>query len=148
MMRNPFRGIALLALCSLVPLGALAAGDFLTTPQGAHYQDLKTGAGESAAPGDVVTMHFVGWLDAAGKQGKELYDSRREGTPISFVVGTDRVMPGWSDGVIGMKAGGQRLLRVPPHLAYGARGVEGVVPPNAGLIFLIDLISVEKAAGR
>lgn len=130
-----------------MPVGALAVEDYLTTPQGARYQDLKSGAGESAAPGDVVTLHFVGWLDADGQQGKELYSSRREGKPVSFVVGTDRVMAGWSDGVIGMKPVGKRLLRVPPRLAYGAGGVEGVVPPNAGLIFVIDLLAVEKTAG-
>ncbi|MGD2062083.1 MAG: FKBP-type peptidyl-prolyl cis-trans isomerase [Nitrospirota bacterium] len=146
-MRAPFQKIVLLALCCLVPVGALAAEGFRTTPQGASYQDLKTGAGESAAPGDVVTMHFVGWLDADGKQGKEIYNSRREGRPVSFVVGTERVMAGWSDGVIGMKPGGKRLLRVPPRLAYGAKGVEGVIPPNAALVFLIDLIAVEKLAG-
>ena len=75
MMRIPIREIVVSALCSLVPFGALGAEDYLTTPQGARYQDLKTGEGESAAPGAVVTMHFVGWLDADGKQGKEIYDS-------------------------------------------------------------------------
>ena len=89
-------------------------------------------------------MHSIGWLDADGRQGRELYNSRREGRPLSFVVGTDRVMPGWNDGVIGMKPGGKRLLRVPPARAYGARGVQDVIPPNAGLMLMIDLIEVEK----
>ena len=145
-MRAQFHKIVLLALCWLVPVGALAADGFLTTQQGASYQELKTGAGESAAPGDVVTMHFIGWLDADGKQGKEIYNSRREGRPVSFVVGTERLMPSWSDGVIGMKPGGKRLLRVPPRLAYGAKGVEYVIPPHAALIFVIDLLAVEKSA--
>jgi len=94
--------------------------------------------------GDVVTMHFIGWLDDDGRQGKELYNTRREGKPVSFVVGTDRVMPGWSDGVIGMKPGGKRLLLLPPARGYGARGVQDVIPPDAGLMFMIDLIAVEK----
>lgn len=122
----------------------MAADGFLMTPQGARYQELKTGTGEGAEPGDVVTMHFIGWLDDDGRQGKELYNTRREGKPVSFVVGTDRVMPGWSDGVIGMKPGGKRLLLLPPALGYGARGVQDLVPPDAGLMFMIDLIAVEK----
>lgn len=122
----------------------MAADGFLMTPQGARYQELKTGTGEGAEPGDVVTMHFIGWLDDDGRQGKELYNTRREGNPVSFVVGTDRVMPGWSDGVTGMKPGGKRLLLLPPALGYGARGVQDLVPPDAGLMFMIDLIAVEK----
>jgi len=122
----------------------VAADGFLMTPQGARYQELKTGTGEGAEPGDVVTMHFIGWLDDDGRQGKELYNTRREGNPVSFVVGTDRVMPGWSDGVTGMKPGGKRLLLLPPALGYGARGVQDLVPPDAGLMFMIDLIAVEK----
>ena len=122
----------------------MAADGFLMTPQGARYQELKPGTGEGAETGDVVTMHFIGWLDDDGRQGKELYNTRREGNPVSFVVGTDRVMPGWSDGVIGMKPGGKRLLLLPPALGYGARGVQDLVPPDAGLMFMIDLIAVEK----
>jgi len=122
----------------------VAADGFLMTPRGTAYQDLKTGTGETAEPGDVVTMHFVGWLDDAGRQGKELYNSRRDGKSVSFVVGTDKVMQGWSDGVIGMKPGGKRLLRLPPALGYGARGAQDVVPADAGLMFMIDLIAVEK----
>ncbi len=135
----------LLVLCLLVSGGIMASDHFLTTLQGARYQDLKPGAGEVAEPGDVVTMHFVGWLDAGGRKGKEIYNSRRERKPVSFVVGTDRVMQGWSDGVIGMKPGGKRLLMLPPALGYGSRGVEGVIPPDARLIFVIDVMSIEKS---
>ncbi len=136
---------ALLLLCLLSTGGVMAADHFLLTPQGASYQDLKSGTGDVAAPGDVVTMHFVGWLDADGNKGREIYNSRRDGRPVSFVVGTDRVMPGWSDGVIGMRQGGKRLLMLPPALGYGSRGVEDVIPPNAGLIFVIDLVTLEKS---
>ena len=144
MIKNWSTTAVLFTLCCLVSGSALAADSFLVTPQGTRYQDLNTGTGEAAEPGDVVTMHFIGWLDDDGRQGKELYNTRREGNPVSFVVGTDRVMPGWSDGVIGMKPGGKRLLLLPPALGYGARGVQDLVPPDAGLMFMIDLIAVEK----
>jgi peptidylprolyl isomerase len=90
-------------------------------------------------------MHFVGWLDTDGRKGKEIYNSRRERESVSFVVGTDRVMQGWSDGVIGMKPGGKRLLMLPPALGYGSKGVEGVIPPDARMIFVIDVMSIEKS---
>ncbi|MGB5474412.1 MAG: FKBP-type peptidyl-prolyl cis-trans isomerase, partial [Gammaproteobacteria bacterium] len=112
--------VALLFAC-LLSTGAAAAGPFHTTPLGARYQDLQPGSGAIAAPGDVVTIHFTGWLDDRGRQGKELYNSRREGRTVSFVVGTDRVMPGWSEGVTGMQPGGRRLVLLPPALGYGAR---------------------------
>jgi len=139
-----FRTAVFLILCFLVSGGAVAADHFLVTPQGARYQELKPGMGEAAEFGDVVTMHFVGWLDADGGKGKEIYNSRREREPVSFVIGTDKLMQGWSDGVIGMKPGGKRLLMLPPALGYGSRGVEGVIPPDAKLIFVIDVIAIEK----
>lgn len=144
MMTRSLRTVALLGLSCLVLSNALAAGGFLTTTRGTQFRDLKTGVGESVQIGDVVTMHFVGWLDERGTKGKEIYNSRKEGRPVSFVVGTDRVMQGWSDGVIGMKPGGKRMLKITPTLGYGARGVEGVIPPDSVLMFLIDLIAVEK----
>lgn len=138
--------VVLLVICFLVSAGTVAADHFLLTPQGIRYQDLKPGMGATAEPGDVVTMHFIGWLEADGKKGKEIYNSRRERDPVSFVVGTDRVMQGWNEGVIGMKPGGKRLLMLPPWLGYGSRGVEGVIPENARLIFVIDLIAIEKTS--
>jgi peptidylprolyl isomerase len=146
-MKLHLRAVANLVLYFLISGSAVAADQFLVTPQGSRYQDLKTGIGETVEPGDVVTMHFAGWLDADGKKGKEIYNSRRERKPVSFVVGTDKVMQGWSDGVIGMKPGGKRLLMIPPALGYGSRGVEGVIPPDAGLIFIIDVIAIEKPGG-
>jgi FKBP-type peptidyl-prolyl cis-trans isomerase len=144
-MKPHFRTTVFLILCFLVSGGATAADHFLTTSQGTRYQDIKPGEGEAAEFGDVVTMHFVGWLDADGGKGKEIYNSRREREPVSFVVGTDGVMQGWSDGVIGMKPGGKRLLMLPPALGYGSKGVEGVIPPDARLIFVIDVIAIEKS---
>ena len=123
----------------------VAADNFSVTPQGARYQELKTGSGPVVETGDIVTMHFSGWLDDSGSKGKAIYNSRKDGRPVSFVVGTERVMPGWNEGVIGMRPGGKRLLMLPPHLAYGDRAVDGIIPPNASLIFVIEVIAVEKA---
>ena len=136
---------AVLIVLALVSGLVLAGEAFTTTAHGARYKDLRPGTGESVETGDVVTLHFVGWLDDNGNQGRELYNTRRDGKPVSFVVGTDRVMPGWSDGIIGMRKGGKRLLMLPPGLAYGDKGVEGVIPPDAGLIFIIELLDLEKA---
>ncbi len=138
--------ITCLILCFLTWPSGLAADNFQTTPRGAQYRDLKTGTGESVAPGDVATIHFVGWLDENGQKGKEIYNTRRDGTSVSFVVGTERVIQGWNEGVIGMRQGGKRLLLLPPELGYGARGVEHTIPPNARLIFVIDLVRLQKTS--
>ena len=81
----------------------------------------------------------------AMKKGKELFNTRNRGKPVAFVVGTENVMPAWNDGVIGMQAGGKRLLMVPPKLGYGSKGVQDVVPPDANLIFLFELVDLQKA---
>lgn len=135
----------LIILCCLLTGQALAADQYLTTARGAEYKDLKAGEGESAQLGDIATIHFIGWIDANGSQGKELYNSRKQQRPVSFVVGTDKVMAGWNEGVIGMRAGGKRMLRVPPTLGYGARAVPDSVPENSSLIFVIDLVELEKS---
>ncbi len=138
-----------LLLLMLVPLaGITAPGPLQTTPGGARYRDLQTGSGETAAPGDIATMHFTGWLDNGGNKGREIYNSRRQGTPVSFVIGTKRVMPGWNDGIVGMRPGGRRLLLLPPALGFGAKGVEDIVPPDASLIFIIELLDLEKHAAN
>jgi peptidylprolyl isomerase len=138
-----------LLILLLTPLaGTAAAGPMMTTPAGTRYRDLQTGSGETAASGDIATMHFTGWLDEGGRKGREFYNSRSEGTPVSFVIGTERVMPGWNDGIIGMRPGGKRLLLLPPELGYGAKGVQDIVPPNSGLIFIIELLDLEKTAAN
>ena len=143
-MNKRVRTAALLFLVFSMAGGVFAAGGIITTAKGVQYRDLRPGSGESAETGDVATLHFTGWLDADGGKGRELYDTRRRGAPVSFVIGTDRVMPGWNEGVIGMRPGGKRLVKVPAELGYGARGVQDVVPPNAGLIFVIELLELEK----
>jgi FKBP-type peptidyl-prolyl cis-trans isomerase len=79
-----------------------AAAGFITTANGLQFKDLKTGAGAAAEAGDVATLHFIGWLDDRGGKGREIYDTHRRGEPVSFVIGTDRVMPAWNEGVMGM----------------------------------------------
>ena len=93
-------------------------------------------------------MHFIGWLDDRGFKGREFYNSRSQGEPVSFVIGTERVMPGWNDGIVGMRPGGRRLLLLPPALGYGAKGVQDIVPPDASLIFIIELLDLEKHAAN
>ena len=131
-------------LAFLIAGVVFAAGGFITTANGLQFKDLKTGAGAAAEVGDVATLHFIGWLDDRGGKGREIYDTHRRGEPVSFVIGTDRVMPAWNEGVIGMKPGGRCLLRVPAELGCGARGVEDVVPPNSRLIFVIELLELRK----
>jgi peptidylprolyl isomerase len=138
----------LLKLMLAILAGTATAAPMQTTPAGARYRDLQPGSGEIAAPGDIATMHFTGWLDDSGRKGREIYDSRSQGTPVSFVIGTDRVMPGWNDGIVGMQPGGRRLLFLPPALGYGARGVQDIVPPNASLIFIIELLGLEKGTAN
>jgi peptidylprolyl isomerase len=138
----------LLILMLALLAGPVTADPMQTTPAGARYRDLQPGSGEIAAPGDIATMHFTGWLDDNGRKGREFYNSRSQGTPVSFVIGTDRVMPGWNDGIIGMQPGGRRLLFLPPELAYGAKGVQDIVPPNASLILIIELLDLEKGTAN
>ena len=89
-------------------------------------------------------MHFVGWLANDGQRGREFFNSRSRGESVSFVIGTDKVMLGWNEGVLGMRPGGRRLLLLPPGLAYGAKGVQGLIPGNTSLMFLIEIIDIEQ----
>jgi len=120
-----------------------AADDLILTPSGLAYRDLEFGHGEIAEDGKIAVIHFTGWLDHNGTKGKQFIDSRERGKPLAFKIGTDRVMQGWNIGVVGMKPGGKRRLMIPAALAYGAEGVEDLVPPNAALIFDIELIEVK-----
>ena len=120
------------------------AEPFATLPSGLQYKDLQVGNGMEAKAGLTAEMHFTGWVDEKGQQGKEIYNSRKEGEPVSFVIGTDKVMQGWNEGVIGMRVGGTRLLRIPPKLGYGSKAVEDVVPANTYLQFIIELLELTK----
>jgi len=147
-MNHPHGIAGLLILVALLSAGLVAADAFQITPNGVQYKDLKPGSGEAAAMGDVATIQFTGWLDDAGRKGKEFYNSRQQDGPVAFVIGTERVMQGWNEGVVGMRPGGKRLLKVPPSLGYGAKGVENYIPPDARLIFIIDLLELEKRSAQ
>jgi FKBP-type peptidyl-prolyl cis-trans isomerase FkpA len=108
-------------------------------------QDVRTGSGAEAQSGRVVTVHYTGWLyDASGpdNKGAKFDSSRDRNEPFSFSLGAGEVIQGWDQGVAGMRVGGQRTLTIPPHMGYGARGAGGVIPPNATLLFDVELIEV------
>jgi FKBP-type peptidyl-prolyl cis-trans isomerase FkpA len=137
--------IVTLALSFGLSAGAWADdAAFQAGPGGLRFKDLQLGQGPAAVAGQVATIHFVGWIDEHGARGREIFNSRSQGQPVSFVIGTDRVMQGWNEGVKGMKPGGQRLLLVPPSMAWGGRAIDGVVPANAAMMFRIELVSLEN----
>jgi FKBP-type peptidyl-prolyl cis-trans isomerase FkpA len=108
--------------------------------------DSKQGTGAEAQPGKPVIVHYTGWLyDSAAPEtkGAKFDSSRDRGVPFGFVLGSGKVIKGWDQGVVGMKVGGQRRLVIPPQLGYGERGAGGVIPPNATLIFDVELIEVK-----
>jgi FKBP-type peptidyl-prolyl cis-trans isomerase FkpA len=108
--------------------------------------DVKPGTGTEATPGTRVFVHYTGWLFDPGKpdsHGAKFDSSRDRGTPFDFVLGAGRVIKGWDAGVAGMKTGGQRTLVIPPEMGYGSRGAGGVIPPNATLIFDVELLDVK-----
>jgi len=106
--------------------------------------DLTTGTGAEAAAGQRVTVHYTGWLqDASGTDGKgKQFDSSVGHEPFEFPLGAGQVIPGWDQGVVGMKVGGHRRLVIPAGLAYGSAGAGGVIPPNATLVFDVELLGV------
>ena len=114
--------------------------------QGLKMTDVKEGSGAEAVAGKTVVVHYTGWLfDAAapGNKGQKFDSSRDRGDPFDFPLGGGRVIKGWDQGVAGMKVGGQRTLVIPPELGYGARGAGGVIPPNATLVFDVELLDVK-----
>jgi FKBP-type peptidyl-prolyl cis-trans isomerase FkpA len=110
----------------------------MKTASGLEYEDVRVGAGVEAAAGKTVEVHYTGWLT----DGKKFDSSRDRGQPFSFRLGAGQVIKGWDEGVAGMKIGGQRKLTIPPQLGYGNRGVGGVIPPNATLVFDVELLGV------
>lgn len=111
----------------------------VTTESGLKYVDVVAGTGREAVSGNLVTVHYTGWLTNGTK-----FDSsvdRRD--PFSFPIGSGKVIKGWDEGVAGMKIGGKRKLTIPPQLGYGSRGAGGVIPPNATLVFDVELLEVK-----
>jgi peptidylprolyl isomerase len=113
------------------------------TPSGLQYEDTKVGTGASPQKGQTCVMHYTGWLWENGAKGKKFDSSLDRGTPFSFPIGQGRVIKGWDEGVATMKVGGQRTLLIPPDLGYGSRGAGGAIPPNATLIFEVELIEIK-----
>jgi FKBP-type peptidyl-prolyl cis-trans isomerase FkpA len=117
---------------------AKTTGKGTTTKSGLQYWDLKKGAGAVAKSGDQVKVHYTGWLT----DGKKFDSSVDRNEPFDFKLGQGMVIKGWDEGVAGMKIGGKRQLRIPPDLGYGAGGAGGVIPPNATLVFDVELLGV------
>ena len=117
-----------------------------TAPSGLQYEDTVVGEGAEATAGQRVRVHYTGWLhdaDAPLNRGRKFDSSKDRGTPFSFGLGQGQVIGGWDEGVQGMKVGGTRVLIIPPELGYGARGAGGVIPPNATLVFDVELLGVK-----
>jgi len=104
--------------------------------------DLTVGTGDTAAAGQEVTVHYTGWLDKDGARGTKFDSSKDRGEPFAFPLGRGHVIKGWDEGVAGMKVGGRRQITIPPEMGYGSRGAGGVIPPNATLIFEVELLKV------
>jgi FKBP-type peptidyl-prolyl cis-trans isomerase FkpA len=113
-----------------------------TTASGLQFQDTREGQGETAQAGQYVTVHYTGWLFENGQKGDKFDSSKDRGQPFEFGLGEGMVIRGWDEGVQGMKVGGQRLLLIPPNLGYGSRGAGGVIPPNATLLFEVELLGI------
>jgi len=118
----------------------VSAQNLTSTPTGLKYKDEVVGAGPEPKTGQSVSVHYTGWLDQNGQKGAKFDSSRDRGQPFSFVLGQGQVIAGWDQGVATMKTGGKRTLVIPPALGYGARGAGGVIPPNATLIFEVELL--------
>jgi len=114
-----------------------------TTNSGLQYEDTVEGSGPEATAGKYVTVHYTGWLrNDDGSQGAKFDSSKDRNDPFQFALGGGQVIKGWDEGVQGMKVGGARRLIIPASLGYGARGAGGVIPPNATLIFDVELLSL------
>jgi FKBP-type peptidyl-prolyl cis-trans isomerase len=113
-----------------------------TTASGLIYDDKVVGTGAEAQAGQDVKVHYTGWLFYGGERGRKFDSSKDRGDPFEFPLGAGHVIKGWDEGVAGMKVGGTRVLTIPPQLGYGARGAGGVIPPNATLIFEVELLGV------
>jgi peptidylprolyl isomerase len=138
-------GLAIAAVAALafsMPASAQAAEE-QTTASGLKIIDTAPGTGATPKTGQTCVMHYTGWLYENGKKGQKFDSSVDRGQPFEFQVGVGQVIGGWDEGVASMKVGGKRTLIIPPDLGYGARGAGGVIPPNATLIFDVELLGVK-----
>jgi FKBP-type peptidyl-prolyl cis-trans isomerase len=138
--------VVALAIAAAVPLlGRVdaATNQVIEMPNGLKYTDTKTGDGATATPGNKVSVHYTGWLYNNAAKGAKFDSSVDRGQPFQFTLGAHQVIAGWDEGVAGMRVGGKRTLIIPPELGYGARGAGGVIPPNATLMFDVELLGVQ-----
>jgi peptidylprolyl isomerase len=141
--------VAVAALSGVVSIAATATTEAqeiqkpVTTASGLQIIDTKIGTGASPRPGQICVMHYTGWLYQNGAKGQKFDSSVDRGRPFEFPIARQRVIAGWDEGVASMKVGGKRTLIIPPDLGYGARGAGGVIPPNATLIFEVELLDVK-----
>jgi FKBP-type peptidyl-prolyl cis-trans isomerase len=160
MMRFQFRRFSIALVIAMTgafllaaPFGAVAqtaekttgktTGKIMTTDSGLQIIDGTVGTGATPKPGQICIMHYTGWLYEDGKKGKKFDSSVDRNEPFEFPIGQRRVIAGWDEGVASMKVGGKRTLIIPPALGYGARGAGGVIPPNATLMFDVELLDVK-----
>jgi peptidylprolyl isomerase len=122
---------------------AQETGSEVTTESGLKITDTQVGTGATPKTGQICVMHYTGWLYTDGAKGKKFDSSVDRGEPFEFSIGTGQVIKGWDEGVASMKVGGKRTLIIPANLGYGARGAGGVIPPNATLIFDVELLGVK-----
>ena len=135
--------LAIAAVVTPVGRAVAATNQVIEMPNGLKYTDTKTGDGAAATPGNKVSVHYTGWLYNNGAKGAKFDSSVDRGQPFQFTLGAHQVIAGWDEGVASMKVGGKRTLVIPPELGYGARGAGGVIPPNATLIFEVELLDVK-----
>jgi peptidylprolyl isomerase len=143
--KSTVAAILALAALSVVSDGAWSqpASRPVTTSSGLQIVDTKVGTGASPRSGQTVVVHYTGWLYVNGARGKKFDSSVDRNEPFSFPIGRGQVIRGWDEGVASMKIGGKRTLIIPPQLGYGARGAGGAIPPNATLIFDVELLGVK-----
>ena len=128
---------------SATPASAQTQGKTMTTASGLQITDTKVGSGATPKTGQTCVMHYTGWLYNNGAKGAKFDSSLDRGEPFEFAIGQGQVIKGWDEGVASMQVGGKRTLIIPPQLGYGARGAGGVIPPNATLIFDVELLAVK-----
>jgi peptidylprolyl isomerase len=133
--------VILVTIPTLAP--AQTAGKTMTTQSGLQITDSTVGTGAMPKPGQTCVMHYTGWLYEGGKKGKKFDSSVDRNEPFEFPIGQRKVIAGWDEGVATMKVGGKRTLIIPPALGYGERGAGGVIPPNATLMFDVELLGVK-----
>lgn len=137
----------LICLTLFLAVPSLLIAEIVETKTGLRYEDLKIGKGREALRLAEIKAHYEGWLDSgSGKRGKKFDSSRDRGQPLHFKLGAGHVIKGWDEGIQGMRVGGKRLLYIPAPLAYGPRGAPPQIPPNANLIFEVELVAVTGRA--